>query len=99
MLNGRTWLFWQDVYWSKLLWQCVDKDSYQGCSLPERQDPTDEEHPCNNEEGPCSGFEGAGKNHEEQSSGFEGADQNQDLPEMEFSRPVVNEDEWSDGWK
>ncbi|XP_022930285.1 probable RNA helicase SDE3 isoform X1 [Cucurbita moschata] len=99
VIIGNPHIIYQDVYWSKLLWQCVDKDSYQGCSLPERQDPTDEELPCNNEEGPCSGFEGAGKNHEGQSSGFEGADQNQDLPEMEFSRPVVNEDEWSDGWK
>lgn len=99
VIIGNPHIIYQDVYWSKLLWQCVDKDSYQGCSLPERQDPTDEEHPCNNEEGPCSEFEGAGKNHEGQSSGFEGADQNQDLPEMEFSRPVVNEDEWSDGWK
>lgn len=83
-------LFWQDMYWNKLLWQCVDKDSYQGCPLPERQDPTDEEQPCNNEEGQSSGF-GAGQNPEQPEPAL--------APETEFSEPVVDEAEWSDGWK
>ncbi|KAE8646088.1 probable RNA helicase SDE3 [Cucumis sativus] len=91
VIIGNPHIINQDVYWNKLLWQCVDKESYQGCPLPERQDLTDEVQQCTNQEG--------------QSSGFEEAGQNQELQEpavalvTEFSEPVVDEAEWSDGWK
>lgn len=28
---------WQDEHWNKLLWHCVDGESYKGCFLPEKE--------------------------------------------------------------
>ncbi|KAL0561411.1 hypothetical protein IC582_001837 [Cucumis melo] len=91
VIIGNPHIINQDVYWNKLLWQCVDKDSYQGCPLPERQDLTDEVQLCTNREGQSSGFEEAGQDQELQEPAV--------APETEFSQPVVDEAEWSDGWK
>ncbi|XP_052190546.1 probable RNA helicase SDE3 [Diospyros lotus] len=52
---GNPHIIGKDQYWHMLLWRCVDNGSYQGCTLPERQNPTqqtssgyEEEYPGQN---------------------------------------------------
>ncbi|XP_010522289.1 PREDICTED: probable RNA helicase SDE3 [Tarenaya hassleriana] len=42
VIIGNPHIICKDTYWTKLLWRCVDNDSYQGCGLPERNDSLDE---------------------------------------------------------
>lgn len=37
VIIGNPHIICKDPYWAKLLWRCVDNNSYEGCSLPERQ--------------------------------------------------------------
>lgn len=81
----------QDVYWNMLLWRCADNNSYQGCALPERQEYPDED--------PVEG--GCLNHHEEEQlvQNFEQVDWSQESSQVEFGKPVKDEDEWSDGWR
>lgn len=38
IVTGNPHILCKDPYWNKLLWYCVDKGSYKGCFLPERQE-------------------------------------------------------------
>ncbi|XP_021742469.1 probable RNA helicase SDE3 [Chenopodium quinoa] len=42
VIIGNPHIICKDPYWAKLLWRCVDNNSYEGCSLPERQEFSDE---------------------------------------------------------
>ncbi|EEF49717.1 ATP-dependent helicase NAM7, putative [Ricinus communis] len=37
IIVGNPHIISKDPYWEEILWYCVDNNSYQGCSLPERQ--------------------------------------------------------------
>lgn len=74
----------QDPYWNKLLWYCVDNNSYQGCALPERVEEFVKDYASYEEEIPQHGEE---NNWDEEPR------------QTEAPLPVTNEDEWSDGWK
>jgi hypothetical protein len=80
--------FGQDRYWSKLLWHCVDNNSYKGCSLPDRQEFVDED---------CT--QGDYLNcDEENTPPPQEAEWGQESWQ-EYPKPVTDESEWSDGWK
>ncbi|KAJ0034179.1 hypothetical protein Pint_24783 [Pistacia integerrima] len=80
----------KDEYWNKLLWRCADNNSYQGCALPERQGYPDEDRA----EG---GF--LNRHEEELVQNFEQGDWSGESSQIEFVKPVKDEDEWSDGWR
>lgn len=44
VIIGNPHIVCKDPYWEQLLWHCVDNNSYEGCSLPQRQScsPTQE---------------------------------------------------------
>ncbi|KAH9618772.1 hypothetical protein KSS87_008059 [Heliosperma pusillum] len=42
VIIGNPHIICKDYNWEKLLWRCVDNNSYEGCSLPERQFPVEE---------------------------------------------------------
>ncbi|OMO80787.1 putative RNA helicase SDE3 [Corchorus capsularis] len=110
IIIGNPHIIAKDFYWNKLVWRCVDNNSYQGCNLPERQDEGDEEVPneedCWNygEEIPAgSGWDeniptGSGWNHGEYVPNPTGWDFD-DTTQGEIPKPVTDEAEWSDGWK
>lgn len=95
--------YMQDQYWNKLLWHCVDNDSYQGCALPEKRlecvdnYPTYEDRvdydggPVTNEANWCDGWQPS-------SSGEVGWD-HPGSSQAEIPEPVIDEAEWSDGWQ
>ncbi|XP_074292245.1 putative RNA helicase SDE3 isoform X2 [Silene latifolia] len=43
VIIGNPHIICKDRNWEKLLWRCVDNNAYEGCSLPERQFPIEEE--------------------------------------------------------
>lgn len=82
---------WQDPYWNKLLWHCYDNNSYKGCNLPERPEIVDGD-----------GYEQAEYPNYEGENTVPPSDEvewGQDSFQQEIPKPVVDEDEWSDGWK
>uniref|UniRef100_A0A2P2IQ12 RNA helicase n=1 Tax=Rhizophora mucronata TaxID=61149 RepID=A0A2P2IQ12_RHIMU len=79
----------KDVHWNKLLWHCVDHDSYQGCALPERREFFYERQ----------GMEVFANNDEEKLQLSEGVACGQEPFQTDIPKPVKDEDEWSDGWR
>lgn len=101
-------LVWQDPNWNKLLWRCADNSSYQGCNPPDRQEEfsyenqTQEDHWNNNEEN--TSFSRTddwvqGSWETEAPQPIQNGDGAQEWLEPEVPQPVVDESEWSDGWK
>lgn len=92
---------WQDPYWNRLLWYCVDNNSYQGCTLPERhEEPLEDPNLLNYEEGDWNQDAYQAVNHEgEISQPTTEGDWNQDTFLPEIPKPCKDEDEWSDGWR
>ncbi|KAL9237638.1 hypothetical protein vseg_012163 [Gypsophila vaccaria] len=43
VIIGNPHIICKDHNWEKLLWRCVDNNSYEGCSLPERRDSNDDD--------------------------------------------------------
>ncbi|KDP40205.1 hypothetical protein JCGZ_02203 [Jatropha curcas] len=90
IIIGNPHIISKDPYWNQLLWYCVDNDSYQGCGLPERQDPLDESQ----EQEDCVNSNYGVENPQPS----EEAGWGEDSYRTEISKPV-DEAEWSDGWK
>ncbi|WCJ23821.1 P-loop containing nucleoside triphosphate hydrolases superfamily protein [Euphorbia peplus] len=44
VIIGNPHIISKDKYWNKLLWYCVDNESYQGCDLPTREEENDDEY-------------------------------------------------------
>ncbi|XP_030456741.1 probable RNA helicase SDE3 [Syzygium oleosum] len=84
IIVGNPHIITKDPYWNKLLWYCVDNNSYQGCALPERVEESVEDYAGYEEEIPQQGEEN---------------DYYEEPRQTEAPLPVTNEDEWSDGWK
>lgn len=103
IITGNPHIISKDQYWNKLLWHCVDHDSYQGCALPEKRlecvdnYPTYEDRvdydggPVTNEADWCDGWQPS-------SSGGVGWD-HPGSSQAEIPEPVTDEAEWSDGWQ
>ncbi|XP_062169897.1 probable RNA helicase SDE3 isoform X2 [Alnus glutinosa] len=88
VIIGNPHIITKDRYWSKLLWHCVDNNSYKGCSLPDRQEFVDED---------CT--QGDYLNcDEENTPPPQEAEWGQESWQ-EYPKPVTDESEWSDGWK
>lgn len=92
--------FLQDPYWDKLLTYCSDKNSYQGCPLPEKQEQVDEKSDM------TELLNSIGKSMTESLNFMETksheVDENaRDIPKQgeDIPKPVFDEAEWSDGWK
>lgn len=92
IIVGNPHIIAKDWHWDQMLCHCVDNSSYKGCALPVKQeDPCegsvmdDPGHPTDNGD-PQDGNWGSG--------GGEWSGVNEDT-----SKPVKDEDEWSDGWK
>ncbi|XP_050216719.1 probable RNA helicase SDE3 [Mercurialis annua] len=92
VIIGNPHIINQDTYWSKLLWYCADNNSYQGCSLPEREDYVD---------GDQTYEDGAGYDYHDDKnpSCSDEVGWNQDSYQTEVPKPCTDETEWSDGWK
>ncbi|KAM5569455.1 putative RNA helicase SDE3 [Rosa sericea] len=108
IIIGNPHIISKDPNWNKLLWRCVDNNSYQGCNLPVRQEefsyenPTQEDNWDNNEENAQfsrtdSWVQGSWE--AEAPQPFQNGDGAAQLLETEVPQPVVDESEWSDGWK
>ena len=76
-----------------LLWRCIDNNSYQGCSPPERQEFVKDEY-GSNENG-----ENYGNNNEDNHGNDNETGWGEEPLQEEFPKPVTDEAEWSDGWK
>ncbi|KAI6693271.1 hypothetical protein NL676_020981 [Syzygium grande] len=57
IIVGNPHIITKDPYWNKLLWYCVDNNSYQGCALPERVEESVEDYAGYEEEIPQQGEE------------------------------------------
>lgn len=81
-----------------MLWYCVDNSSYQGCSLPERVEPYDDEDTGEN---PYSTEDNAwpSNNAEWGQDSSNNAEWDQDSSQIGLPKPVTDEAEWSDGWR
>ncbi|GAV89955.1 AAA_11 domain-containing protein/AAA_12 domain-containing protein [Cephalotus follicularis] len=86
---GNPHIISKDVYWNKLLWHCADHNSYEGCALPERQDDDINGNP---------GHENLYSEEEENAQPSKEGGWGQETFQTEFSKPVTDEGEWSDGW-
>ncbi|KAF8392378.1 hypothetical protein HHK36_022720 [Tetracentron sinense] len=89
IIVGNPHIISKDTYWEKLLWHCADNNSYQGCPLPERQefaekDPIQEDNLNFDEEYPQPSEE---------------VEWGETVQAGEIPKPVMDEAEWSDGWK
>lgn len=108
IIIGNPHIISKDPNWNKLLWRCADNSSYQGCNPPDRQEEfsyenqTQEDHWNNNEEN--SSFSRTddwvqGSWETEAPQPIQNGDGAQEWLEPEVPQPVVDESEWSDGWK
>lgn len=79
----------QDLYWNKILWHCSDNNSYQGCTLPRRQEIIDKD-PVQL----SSSYEGENPEPSNEVEWAQKPFQAEDIP-----KPVTDESEWADGWK
>lgn len=90
VIVGNPHIIGKDPLWEQLLWRCVDGNSYEGCSLPERQ--------CCSDDFPTEGWSNSAEQTVEptKATGEHGGGLSwaEDIPEL-----VQEEDEWSDGWK
>ncbi|XP_050240644.1 probable RNA helicase SDE3 isoform X2 [Quercus robur] len=89
VIIGNPHIINKDPHWNMLLWHCADNNSYQGCTLPEKEefvdeDPTQENYLNNDEENPLPSKE---------------VECDQESWQEEYPKPNKDEDEWSDGWK
>ncbi|XP_030543378.1 probable RNA helicase SDE3 [Rhodamnia argentea] len=84
IIVGNPHIITKDPYWNRLLWYCVDNNSYQGCALPERVEESVNDY---------AGYEEGIPQHGEENNWDE------EPRQTEAPLPVTNEDEWSDGWK
>ncbi|KAG6732868.1 hypothetical protein I3843_01G191100 [Carya illinoinensis] len=89
VIIGNPYIISKDLYWNKLLWRCVDNNSYEGCALPDREEFVDED-PAQKDCLNCD---------EENALPPQGAEWGQESWQEEYSKPAKDEDEWSDGWK
>lgn len=103
VIIGNPHIIHKDPYWNKLLWRCADNNSYEGCTLPERQEFVDEaamqeDHLNKDEENslPSKDFKWGQESLQEE---FPKRVTNEGEWSEEFPKPVTNEAEWSDGWK
>ncbi|KAK7308013.1 hypothetical protein VNO77_41569 [Canavalia gladiata] len=90
IIIGNPHIICKDDYWSQMLWYCVDNSSYQGCSLPERLEPYDDEDTGENS---CLSFNG------DNALPSNNVEWGQHSSQLEFSKPGTDEAEWSDGWR
>ncbi|KAM7257595.1 hypothetical protein ACFE04_013336 [Oxalis oulophora] len=113
VIIGNPHIIRKDFYWNKLLWRCVDNNSFKGCILPERQDivdeyPTDQgdqnRYPSEGYptyQGDQNPYPSVGAEHDkdyfEPQPSGSGEWDQEPIPEM--PKPVTDEAEWSDGWK
>lgn len=81
----------QDEYWNKLLWHCVDHDSYQGCALPEKSLEPVDNYPAYEDR---INYDG-----EQPSSSGEAGWDHPGSSQAEIPEPVTDEAQWSDGWR
>ncbi|CAK7327087.1 unnamed protein product [Dovyalis caffra] len=89
IITGNPHIISKDQYWNKLLWHCVDHDSYQGCALPERQEYVDD-YPTYED---CVNYNGEQPLPSGEVGWCPASSQ------TEIQKPVTNEAEWSDGWQ
>lgn len=93
-----------------MLWHCVDNSSYQGCTLPEKPEPYDEEDAGENSDltyNQDNALPSENVGWGQESSQFEVPDalpsenveRGQEPSQFEVPKPVTDEAEWSDGWK
>lgn len=75
-----------------MLWHCVDNSSYQGCTLPERPEPYNEDTEDTEEQS----WSGVNQDNTLPSTNVEWG---QDLSQVEIPKPATDEAEWSDGWR
>ncbi|KAF9677617.1 hypothetical protein SADUNF_Sadunf08G0126300 [Salix dunnii] len=80
-----------DEHWNKLLWYCVDHDSYQGCALPEKSLERTDNYPAYEDR---INYDG-----EQPSSSGEVGWDHPGLSRAGIPEPVTDEAEWSDGWR
>ncbi|XP_014520114.1 probable RNA helicase SDE3 [Vigna radiata var. radiata] len=98
VIIGNPHIICKDENWSQMLWYCVDNSSYQGCSLPERVEPYDDEDTGEN---PYSTEDNAwpSNNAEWGQDSSNNAEWDQDSSQIGLPKPVTDEAEWSDGWR
>lgn len=100
----------QDPHWNKLLWYCVDNNSYTGCFLPVRQESVnDEPVGGRNKETIDQLFDGWRDTEpsERNDQFFDGRRDTEPIKHEaalnnvweDLPPPVTDENEWSDGWK
>ena len=74
------------------LWHCSDNGSYLGCLLPKREERSDEHNP------PEESYVDNEKENPQPSNKFKWADECE-RAEVICEPVVVDEADWSDGWK
>ncbi|VFQ78197.1 unnamed protein product [Cuscuta campestris] len=95
---GNPHIICQDEHWNKLLWYCVENDSYKGCFLPPREEIIADESGAG-----WGGYEEP--NNQQWFEGWKDVDPINQGAESgqvwgdEIPPPVTDENEWSDGWK
>ncbi|KAJ6351264.1 hypothetical protein OIU78_007227 [Salix suchowensis] len=91
IVTGNPHIISKDEYWNKLLWHCVDHDSYQGCALPEKSLEPADNYPAYEDR---INYDG-----EQPSSSGEAGWDHPGSSQSEIPEPVTDEAEWSDGWR
>ncbi|XP_004297116.1 PREDICTED: probable RNA helicase SDE3 [Fragaria vesca subsp. vesca] len=107
IIIGNPHIISKDFNWNKLLWRCVDNNSYQGCNLPVRQEENYYENPTHEDDWDNNGENTQfsrtdswvqGSWEAEAAQPLQDRDEAGQLLETEVP-PPVDESEWSDGWK
>ncbi|KAK3042186.1 hypothetical protein RJ639_001306 [Escallonia herrerae] len=107
---GNPHIICQDLYWNKLLWRCVDNNSYKGCFLPNRQEVSEEEASqdayldyageASFSSSHATEWGQVGNQIEESQNPVTDTEWGQVAYQFEDTQnPVKDEAEWSDGWK
>ncbi|KAL6185759.1 hypothetical protein ACLB2K_041886 [Fragaria x ananassa] len=107
IIIGNPHIISKDFNWNKLLWRCVDNNSYQGCNLPVRQEENYYENPTHEYDWDNNGENTRFSRTDSWVQGSWEAEAAQPLQDRDGAGqlletevpPPVDESEWSDGWK
>ncbi|CAO2838452.1 unnamed protein product [Amaranthus hypochondriacus] len=97
VIIGNPHIICKDRFWARLLWRCVDNNSYEGCSLPERGEWDDNDNPML--EYGCSNTAGTDQFNKGSHNYCQGQDNDDSFPEENgWSVNAPTEQNFEDGW-